>query len=147
MGSTRLDRDRGCCRAREWTSLRLDGQLSEIERLLLRRHLARCSSCRTFAEALVATTTLIRETPAERPSRSLAPEYRPARPRRTRHRLALATALLALAATAGGLVGSFLGGNGSGGNPGGPPTDIALLPDGGTLPLPQLPEKPPGENV
>ena len=28
--------ERGCCRAREWASLRLDGELSELERLLLR---------------------------------------------------------------------------------------------------------------
>jgi anti-sigma factor RsiW len=38
-----------CERARLWASLRADGELSELESALLDAHLARCSSCRTFA--------------------------------------------------------------------------------------------------
>jgi predicted anti-sigma-YlaC factor YlaD len=38
-----------CERARFWASLRADGELSELESALLDAHLARCSSCRTFA--------------------------------------------------------------------------------------------------
>jgi hypothetical protein len=64
-----------------------------------------------------------------------------------RYRLAFATALLALAATAGGLLGSFLGGNGAGEGPAPPPTIALLPPDSSTVPLPQLPAEPPGENV
>lgn len=145
-GGTRVDRDRGCSRAREWASLRVDGQLSELERLLLRRHLARCASCRAFAETLTAVTKVIRETPREQPSRSLVRVPAPARPRRARYRLAFATALLALAATTGGLIGSFLGGNGDGTGPTPPAPSIALLPDDDDGTLPRLPETP-GANV
>jgi len=38
-----------CDRARRWASLRLDGELSELENALLDSHLARCESCRGFA--------------------------------------------------------------------------------------------------
>lgn len=103
------DRDRGCARAREWCSQRLDGELSELERLLLRRHLGRCSDCRAFADRIVATTTALRSAPLEAPSRPLAPTpvsvgLRP----RARRRLALAFALVALFAALGGVLGTKL---------------------------------------
>jgi predicted anti-sigma-YlaC factor YlaD len=72
--------ERGCIRAREWASLRLDGELSELERLFLRHHLARCAECHAFAGSLAAATGAIRETPQEAPGRSLFPEPVPARP-------------------------------------------------------------------
>ena len=38
-----------CERARAFVSLRLDGELSELEHALLAAHLERCSTCHTFA--------------------------------------------------------------------------------------------------
>jgi anti-sigma factor RsiW len=107
VGGSR-DRERGCGRAREWISLRVDGELSEIERLLLRRHLGRCPDCRAFAEGVQATTQLVRATPVERPTRSLGPDPVPARAPR-RFRLVAATGLAALAAGFGIGVGVLIG--------------------------------------
>jgi predicted anti-sigma-YlaC factor YlaD len=102
------DRERGCGRAREWISLRVDGELSELERLLLRRHLGRCTECREFAEGVRAATLLIRTTPVARPSRSLGPDPVPVRAPR-RFRLAAAAGLAALAAGVGVGVGVLIG--------------------------------------
>ena len=38
-----------CDRARAWVSLKLDGELSELEGFMLESHLARCEACRAFA--------------------------------------------------------------------------------------------------
>ena len=130
------DRERGCGRAREWVSLRLDGELSELERLLLWRHLARCGECHAFAASIEATTRSIRETPQERPSRSLDPAPRPARPH-ARRRLAVA-AIVVGAAAAGGVVGGLVGSGGDTPLPTAPgPTEIADLP-----PVPTQPPTP-----
>jgi anti-sigma factor RsiW len=56
---------RRCDRAREYASLRLDGELSEFESALLDSHLERCPSCRAFAHDLVAVTGRLREAPLE----------------------------------------------------------------------------------
>jgi predicted anti-sigma-YlaC factor YlaD len=135
-----------CARAREWASLRADGELSELERLLLRRHLSRCDGCRTFAERLTTTTQLLRTAPVERPSRALVPEVRPARRRKLGFRVALAGALVVVAAATGGVLGSIVGGDGGGSSPTQPRRDIALRPDTATVPVPP-PTAPPGENV
>lgn len=135
-----------CARAREWASLRADGELSELERLLLRRHLSRCEPCRTFAEQLTATTQILRTAPVERPSRALVPEVRPVRRRRVGYRVAIAGALVAIAAATGGIVGTIVGNGGAGPAPTQPSRDIALRPDTSTVPIP-TPAKPPGENV
>jgi anti-sigma factor RsiW len=127
MIGTHRQRERGCGRARECVSLRLDGELSELERLLLRRHLSRCAACREFAASVEAVTTAIRETPQERPSRSLEPVPAPSRPR-MRLRLA-AAALVVGAATVGGVIGGFVGSGGGNPAPTAPgPTQIADLP-------------------
>jgi anti-sigma factor RsiW len=67
-----------CERARFWASLRADGELSELESALLDAHLARCSSCRTFAlrsdEIVVGLRAARLEQPAPlvlRPQRTL----------------------------------------------------------------------------
>jgi predicted anti-sigma-YlaC factor YlaD len=135
-----------CTRAREWASLRVDGELSELERLLLRRHLSRCESCRTFAEQLTATSQLLRTAPVERPSRALVPEVRPVRRRKLGLRVALAGALVVIAAATGGVVGSIVGGGDGGSSPTQPNRDIALRPDTSTVPIPP-PTTPSGENV
>jgi predicted anti-sigma-YlaC factor YlaD len=58
-----------CERARTWVSLRLDGELSELENALLDAHLGRCDACRTAASVLETMTEAIRSTRLERPSR------------------------------------------------------------------------------
>jgi predicted anti-sigma-YlaC factor YlaD len=54
-----------CDRAREWSSLLLDGELSELEQALLDAHLARCAGCRTFALVTEAHTLELRTTEPE----------------------------------------------------------------------------------
>lgn len=61
-------RQPACDRARTWLSLRLDGELSEIEGALLDAHLARCEPCRTAAAAAEAVTQAIRAVPLETPA-------------------------------------------------------------------------------
>src|SRR4029079_2574217 len=72
-----------CSRAREWVSLRLDGQLSELEEMLLDAHLGRCAECRTVSTAVSGLTTALRAAPLEEP----AFVFQPAR--RNRGRIAL----------------------------------------------------------
>jgi predicted anti-sigma-YlaC factor YlaD len=57
-----------CDRAREYASLRLDGELSAFECSLLDSHLDRCPSCRAFADDLVSVTDRLRTAPLERPN-------------------------------------------------------------------------------
>jgi anti-sigma factor RsiW len=59
---------RRCDRAREYASLRLDGELSEFERALLESHLDGCPSCSAFAADIAAVTGQLREAPLERPT-------------------------------------------------------------------------------
>ncbi len=54
-----------CSRACEWISLRLDGQLSDFERMLLEAHLSRCPDCRAFAQSAAGLTGLLRAAPLE----------------------------------------------------------------------------------
>jgi predicted anti-sigma-YlaC factor YlaD len=49
-----------CERAREWASLRLDDELSELERVLLDAHLGRCSECAGYVADIGAVTREIR---------------------------------------------------------------------------------------
>ena len=49
-----------CERARGWTSLALDGELSEFERALLTAHVERCAECARFAEELRGFTDELR---------------------------------------------------------------------------------------
>jgi predicted anti-sigma-YlaC factor YlaD len=58
----------GCERAREWVSLDLDGELSELEHALLRAHLDRCAACAAFAHDVRALTGELRAAPAETPA-------------------------------------------------------------------------------
>jgi len=95
-----------CDRARQWSSLRLDGELSELEGALLEKHLDACGSCSVFDERLRLTVTSLRTTPPELPRvRFDIPERRrvgfPASRR-------LAVAAIAAALALGSLVGSML---------------------------------------
>ena len=99
---------RRCERARQWSSLRLDGELSELEEALLDRHLASCSDCLGFDGRLRSAARSLRETPPEPPR---IPFRMPTRPRRrivvpTGRRVAVVAIAAALAL--GSLVGSQL---------------------------------------
>jgi hypothetical protein len=97
-----------CDRARQWSSLRLDGELSELESVLLDKHLEMCGACLAFDQRLHAAATMLRLTPPEAP---LAPIQLPELPERrvgfpVRRRLMVAAIAAALAL--GSVVGSSL---------------------------------------
>src|SRR5512133_3548898 len=98
--------NRRCERARQWSSLRLDGELSELETALLEQHLEACDSCLAFDERLRVTAISLRTTPSE------PPRVRFQIPERTRVRFPasrrLAVAAIAAALALGSLVGSML---------------------------------------
>jgi hypothetical protein len=52
-----------CERAREWASLRVDGELSELECHLLEEHLARCADCAEFARDVAHHSLALRAAP------------------------------------------------------------------------------------
>ena len=56
-----------CDRAREWASLRLDGELSQLEGAMLASHVDRCAECRTVVAEIEAFT---RSSATPRPCRS-----------------------------------------------------------------------------
>jgi len=51
-----------CERAREWASLQLDSELSELERSMLRAHTRRCSACADYVLEIGAITETLRRT-------------------------------------------------------------------------------------
>ena len=61
-----------CERSREWISLRLDGELSELAEKMLESHLARCSGCRAFENSAAAATAFVRTAPLELPEQPVA---------------------------------------------------------------------------
>jgi anti-sigma factor RsiW len=72
-----------CERARAWTSLALDGELSELERRLHSAHLGRCPACAAFAADLEAIAGTLRATPPVEAETSVAGAWEgPARRRR-----------------------------------------------------------------
>jgi len=90
-----------CARARFWASLRLDGELSELEGALLDAHLGRCDDCRAVADGFGAAAGLLRATPEE-PIAPVAVDL-PRSPRRLLATVAVA-ALLLLGVIAGSVV-------------------------------------------
>lgn len=56
-----------CERVRAQVSLRLDGELSELERRMLESHLSRCAECSAYARDVETFTRLLGEAPLERP--------------------------------------------------------------------------------
>lgn len=81
-----------CTRTREWVSLRLDDELSELEEAQLQAHLARCVECAAYAEDVGRTTRALRAAPHELLSRPLE------LPRRVRVRVPFRVAQAAAAA-------------------------------------------------
>lgn len=135
--------DSRCERAREWASQRTDGELSELERLLLRRHLGRCDECRAFGESVTTISTTLREAEQLVPERRILVAAPPRQERRRpRLRVAFAVGLIALAAGLGAFAGLLASGGGSGETP--PPADIAERPAPPPVeePIPTVPELP-----
>jgi predicted anti-sigma-YlaC factor YlaD len=96
-----------CARARFWASLRVDGELSELEGALLDAHLARCAECRAVADGFDGAAALLRSA-----DRAPAPPVAIAVRRSPRRLLAsvAAASLLLLGIVAGSLVRGPLGG-------------------------------------
>jgi predicted anti-sigma-YlaC factor YlaD len=68
-----------CEQTRGYVSASVDGELSEVEGMLLKGHLASCEACRGYAANVAQTTRLLRQAPLEElgfaivlPSRRLA---------------------------------------------------------------------------
>ena len=89
-----------CARARFWASLRLDGELSELEGALLDAHLARCPECAAYAADSEASITVLRAATLEPAKPVVIPIRRPGR-----HAVAFvaAAALVGAAAILGAL--------------------------------------------
>jgi len=105
-GEALSPRDGRCERARQWASLRLDGELSELEDSLLEKHLEGCASCSEFAARLAATTEAVRAVPLERPEISYPRFERPVIRLPVGRRVAIVA--VAAAAALGAFVGSSL---------------------------------------
>ena len=52
-----------CDRARAWASLRLDGEISELEAAFLDSHLGRCAACREYEASVCGAVQMLREQP------------------------------------------------------------------------------------
>jgi predicted anti-sigma-YlaC factor YlaD len=87
---------RQCETSREWVSLRLDGELSELEEAMLRRHAAGCPECAAFAASAELFTAQLRSAPLE--TVGLIFEAEPTRVRRRFAAVGAAAAALAAAA-------------------------------------------------
>jgi hypothetical protein len=122
-----FSREGGCEGARTWASLELDGELSQVERVLLAAHLRRCEPCSAFVGELRALTEVMRTAPLEVRERPFVFQTRgPARlDRRLALRVALAATLAALGAALGVLAGSVR--QGSDGPVSPPDGDVALI--------------------
>jgi hypothetical protein len=81
-----------CERAREWSSLRLDSELPQLQHAILRKHLAACHGCAAFDRDLAVATAALRKAPMELLERPVVI------PRRSRSVLRVAPALAAAAA-------------------------------------------------
>ena len=94
-----------CERACRWASLRVDGELSELESALLDDHLGRCRSCRVFARGVEDVAAALASARLERPA-PLALVFPPQR-RPVVRSVAAATlvAVAGIAALFGGLTG------------------------------------------
>jgi predicted anti-sigma-YlaC factor YlaD len=93
-----------CERAARSISLRLDGELSELEGAALDRHLAQCAGCRTLSVETVAFTQFLREAPLVEVGRRIVVTH-PGRARARLVRRAAAAVALAGAVTAASVVG------------------------------------------
>ena len=91
-----VSRSWACDRARQAVSLELDGELSQLERVLLERHVDRCSACAEFAADTSVLTQELRAAPLVRLERPIELPLR----RRVGYRFANASAWAAAASVA-----------------------------------------------
>jgi predicted anti-sigma-YlaC factor YlaD len=117
-----------CERGREWISLRLDGELSELAQKMLDSHLARCPECREFEEQVSAIALQLRAAPLEqleRPVEIVGRRFRvPARV------WSLGAAAASVAAAAVGVVGFINIGSSSPLQTGSAPLVVVAQPSG-----------------
>jgi predicted anti-sigma-YlaC factor YlaD len=90
-----------CARARFWASLRIDGELSELEGALLDAHLARCAECCDVVGGFEGSTASLRTAALAKPAPVAIPHGGTSR--RVLAAMFVA-AVVAVAAIAGGLV-------------------------------------------
>ena len=150
-GEALTPRNSRCERARQWASLRVDGELSELEDALLEKHLEGCASCGAFAAGLTRTAEAVRAVPLERPRIAYPRFERPVIRLPIGRRVAIVA--VAAAAALGAFVGSSLQKPSPARAPGGPQlsfrTDQSLLrqlPHQTKRPVPQpahIPGQPP----
>ena len=69
-----------CDRARQWASLELDGELSELEQLGLRSHLAGCAECAPVVADMRRIALELRGLPLEQPRAAIVLPARPGFP-------------------------------------------------------------------
>jgi hypothetical protein len=90
-----------CDRSRAWISLRLDGEISQIESALLRAHLSVCADCRSFGDDVAWQTEQLRAASLQRRQ---IPVSIPRRRSFARRPLEVGTAIAAAAAASIALV-------------------------------------------
>ena len=92
-----------CERGREWVSLRLDGELSELAQKMLDSHLARCAECKAFEQQVSEVARQLRTAPVGQLERPIEiPHRRRGVPVRV---LSMGAAAASVAAAAVGVVG------------------------------------------
>src|SRR3954454_20206074 len=89
-----------CDRARQWASLGLDGELSELERSLLAAHLERCPDCARVVGDVRAMTMRLRAEPLAQPAAPVVLPRHPARRARA-FQVAVAAATVAVGISLG----------------------------------------------
>jgi predicted anti-sigma-YlaC factor YlaD len=89
-----------CMQAREAASLRLDGELNELDAVRLGLHLRDCAGCHAYAREIEAITLELRSAPLERP-RGESFVLRPKQVRAIRMQAAAVAAVGIIAAVAG----------------------------------------------
>ena len=89
-----------CERIRAQIALELDRDFSQLERARRDSHVAHCAECRAFESDIREFTRLLREAPAERPSRPFAVPRRSAAMRSLRAPAVAAAMVLALVGVA-----------------------------------------------
>src|SRR5258706_2032759 len=95
----------GCERAAQGISLRLDGELSELELAQLRMHLDGCAACRHLEQEMTAVTFELRLAPLAAPARTfVTPRMRAARIRSLRPLAATAAMLVIVVGSVGSLM-------------------------------------------
>ena len=92
-----------CDRGREWISLRLDGELSELAQKMLDSHLVRCEDCRDFEDQVSGIALQLRSAPLEQLERPV--EIRRGRRRMPVRVWSMGAAAASVAVAAVGVVG------------------------------------------